>query len=304
MSANPLRPTSWSDFVGQLETVNRLQIMVGAARSQGRTLDHVLLTGPPGLGKTTLAGIVANALGVEIRTITSTAIPGPRELVDWLIDGLGKVAFIDEIHRLDRETAETLLPAMEDYIVDSTLNDKAIRVTLEPFTLIGATTRAGSLLAPLRDRFGIIERLKPYSDADLALIVARSARILGLSLPQSAIDEIARRSRGTPRVANRLVSRVRDWSVHHGGLGDLEQALNTFGADKYGLDETGQLILGALEWQTRPIGMSTLSALVDEDPDTLEPLEAHLLRVGLIERTPRGRIITDRGRKHAMEVRR
>ena len=303
MSANPLRPTTWADFIGQLETVNRLKIMVSAARSQGRTLDHVLLTGPPGLGKTTLAGIVANALDVELRTITSTAIPSPRELVEWLIGNLGRVAFIDEIHRLDRATAETLFPAMEDYVVDDTLDGKPLRISLTPYTLIGATTRAGSLLAPLRDMFGIIERLKPYSDADLSLIVARSARILGLQLPQSAIEEIARRSRGTPRVANRLVARVRDWSIHHGGLTNLELALDTFGADKYGLDETGQLILGALSEQTRPVGMSTLSALVDEDPDTLEPLEAHLLRVGLIERTPRGRMITERGRKHAMEVR-
>jgi Holliday junction DNA helicase RuvB len=303
MSNNPLRPLTWPDFVGQLETVGRLQIMVSAAKAQGRALDHILLTGPPGLGKTTLAGIVASSMGTEFHTITSTAIPTPRALGDWLIrTAEGSIRFIDEIHRLSREVSETLLPLMEDFVFDYSDETWSGRVTMERFTLIGATTRAGALLAPLRDRFGIIERLKPYSDADLALIVARSARLLDLQLPQSAIDEIARRSRGTPRIANRLVARVRDWSVHHGGIDDLDLALDTFGADRYGLDETGRLILAALNEQTRPVGMSTLSALVDEDPDTLEPLEAHLLRVGLIERTPRGRTITSKGRQHALEV--
>lgn len=298
---NNLRPTTWEDFIGQSETVNRLQIMVGAALQQGRTLDHVLLTGPPGLGKTTLAGVIANALGVGLRTVTSTAIPTPAAMVEWLIGNEGKVAFIDEIHRLNRETAETLLPAMEDYVVDSTFGGAPIRVTLTRYTLIGATTRAGSLLAPLRDRFGVIERLKPYSDQDLERIITRSAGLMNLTLAPVDISEIARRSRGTPRIANRLVARVRDWSAYHGGL-DLSKALDTFGADRYGLDETGRLILAALEGQDRPIGMNTLAALVDEDADTIEPLEGHLLRVGLIERTPRGRIITHKGRIHAMEV--
>lgn len=297
--SNPLRPVTWSDFIGQRDTVERLQIMVGAALAQGRTLDHVLLTGPPGLGKTTLAGIVANALGLGLRTITSTAIPTPVHMVEWLIGNEGKVAFIDEIHRLDRATAETLLPAMEDFVVDATLDlggeSWSGRVTLQRYTLIGATTRAGSLLAPMRDRFGIVERLKPYTDLELEQIIARSARVLDLALTPEQVGEIARRSRGTPRVANRLVARVRDWFVHKGTL-DLERALDTFGADEFGLDETGRLILAALAEQSRPVGLATLAALVDEDPDTLEPLEAHLLRAGLIERTPRGRVITEKGR--------
>jgi holliday junction DNA helicase RuvB len=304
--SNPLRPVTWSDFIGQRDTVERLQIMVGAALAQGRTLDHVLLTGPPGLGKTTLAGIVANALGVGLRTITSTAIPTPAHMVEWLIGNEGKVAFIDEIHRLDRATAETLLPAMEDYVVDATLDlggeSWSGRVTLQRYTLIGATTRAGSLLAPLRDRFGVVERLKPYSNLELEQIIARSARLLDLALTPEQVGEIALRSRGTPRVANRLVARVRDWFVHKGAL-DLERALDTFGADEFGLDETGRLILSALAEQSRPVGIATLAAFVDEDPDTLEPLEAHLLRMGLIERTPRGRMITEKGRTASLSSR-
>lgn len=311
MTARKVRPTTWDSFIGQKDTVKRLRVMVDAAKKEGRPLDHILLTGPPGLGKTTLGGIIAGALGSNLYVTTAPAIPTPPDLAAFLIVGKPLDVFIiDEIHRITRQVEETLYPAMEDGVIDTTLDllgEKWTgRVALNPFTLIGATTIAGSLGQPMRDRFGTVERLEPYGLEDITSIVERTAGLLGVVLMKEAKEEIARRSRGTPRVANRLLARVRDYALSHGveviGLGLAIEALELFGADSHGLDYVGRSIVEALARADRPLGVETLAALVHEDKATVEALEGHLLRVGLVERTPRGRQITSAGKKYAASM--
>lgn len=302
MRTDPLRPTTLEDFGGQPDVTRRLNILLSAARHRDELADHILFAGPPGLGKTTLANIVASELSVPIHTTTGPTLEKPGDLAAFL-SGIGQpsVVFIDEIHRLARPVEEILYPAMEDGVLDLTIGQgdrvRTVRVPLPPFTLIGATTQTGLLSAPLRDRFGYTARLNLYDEDDLADIVARSARLLELSVTEDATRQVATRSRGTPRVANALLRRVRDYAQHnsldHIDTKIAQEALDEFGIDPVGLDQLGLRILEAIctKFNGGPVGANTLAAVIGESPATLEEVyEPYLLHLGFLARTPRGRI--------------
>jgi Holliday junction DNA helicase RuvB len=297
-----LRPARLAEFVGQREVKDHLSIVLEAARKRRQAADHVLLAGPPGLGKTSLAGIVANELGVSFRVTSGPALSRPGDLAA-IITNLdeGDVLFVDEIHRLPRAVEEVLYPAMEDFQLDIVVGQgpsaRTIRLDLPRFTLVGATTRTGLITGPLRDRFGLVERLDHYPAADLETIIGRSAGILGVHLDPKGGAEIARRSRGTPRIANRLLRRVRDFAEVRGdGIVTHEAAiegLSLFGVDDRGLDKLDRAILDALcsRFGGGPVGLSTLAISVSEPPETVEDVyEPYLIQQGLLMRTPRGRV--------------
>ncbi|HEX9717212.1 MAG TPA: Holliday junction branch migration DNA helicase RuvB [Actinomycetota bacterium] len=305
-----LRPRTLDEFVGQERIKEQLALLVEGARARGETVDHLLFSGPPGLGKTTLAGIVATALGVAFRPTSGPVLDRPGDLAAILTNlEEGDVLFVDEIHRMPRAVEEVLYPALEDYKLDVVLGKgpsaRSIRLDLPRFTLVGATTRPGMITLPLRERFGFSPRLDYYSRDDLARIVRRSAGILGVRVDTEGAGEIARRSRGTPRVANRLLRRVRDFAeVRHDGAVDGEVArrgLELFDVDEEGLDKLDLAILSAVidKFGGGPVGLSTLAAAVGEETDTVEDVyEPYLLQLGLLKRTPRGRVATERAYRH------
>jgi len=305
-----LRPRRMTEFVGQEALKERLAILIEAARERGEPVDHVLFSGPPGLGKTSLAGIVATEMGARLRATSGPALDRPGDLAA-VITNLepGDVLFIDEIHRLPRQVEEVLYPAMEDYELDIVVGKgpaaRSIKIDLPHFTLVGATTRVGRVAPPLRDRFGYVARLDYYETADLAAIVRRSAGILGCEVGEDAAQLIASRSRGTPRIANRLLRRVRDYAaVRANGVIDeatAARALTVFEVDERGLDAVDRAILGAVvvKFGGGPVGLSTLAIAVGEDPVTVEDAyEPFLLQEGLLQRTPRGRVATRRAYAH------
>lgn len=307
---NTLRPKKFSDYIGQEKVKEKLKIFVEAAKKRGEPLDHVLLYGPPGLGKTTLAQIIANEMKVSIRITSGPAIERPGDLASILTNlNHGDVLFIDEIHRLNRTVEEVLYPAMEDYALDIIIGKgpsaKSIRLELPRFTLIGATTRAGLLTSPLRDRFGVINRLEFYSVEELKQIVLRSAKILKTKIKEEGAVEIAKRSRGTPRIANRLLKRVRDFAeVKKDGIITQEVAkagLELLEIDYKGLDEIDRKILLTIinKFDGGPVGLDTLAASISEEPVTIEDVyEPFLLQSGFLKRTPRGRMVTSLAYKH------
>ncbi len=305
-----LRPQSLSEYIGQEKTKKTLKIYIEAARQRGDALDHVLFYGPPGLGKTTLAGIIANEMGVHMKVTSGPAIEKPGEMAA-ILNNLqeGDVLFVDEIHRLNRQVEEVLYPAMEDYAIDIMIGKgaaaRSIRLDLPKFTLVGATTRAGLLTAPLRDRFGVMHHLEFYTVLELTTIILRSAQVLEVEIEPKGAQEIAKRSRGTPRLANRLLKRVRDFAqVKYDGKITLEVAqfaLDLLEVDQYGLDQVDRRILKTLiiNFQGGPVGLETLAASVGEDPGTVEDVyEPYLLQNGFLSRTPRGRIASDLAYRH------
>ncbi|MCL2169669.1 MAG: Holliday junction branch migration DNA helicase RuvB [Defluviitaleaceae bacterium] len=305
-----LRPSTFEGYIGQEKAVNSLKIFIEAARLRGETLDHVLLYGPPGLGKTTLSQIIANELRANIKHTSGPSIERAGDMAAILNDlSEGDVLFVDEIHRLNRTIEEVLYPAMEDFVMDIMIGKgsgaKSIRLDLPRFTLIGATTRAGMLTSPLRDRFGVINRLELYTVEELTEIVTRSARVLLIDIDHEGAVEIAKRSRGTPRIANRLLKRVRDFAqVKFGGAITEESAsaaLDLLEVDKVGLDNVDRNVLLAMieKFGGGPVGLDTLSAATGEDAETIEDVyEPYLLQMGYIQRTPRGRVVTALGYKH------
>ena len=305
-----LRPLSLKEYIGQEKTKQTLEIYIKAAKERGEPLDHVLFYGPPGLGKTTLAGIIANEMGVNMKVTSGPAIEKPGEMAA-ILNSLQEndVLFVDEIHRLNRQVEEVLYPAMEDYAIDIMIGKgagaRSISLNLPKFTLVGATTRAGMLTAPLRDRFGVVNRLEFYSDQELKTIVLRSAKVLNVEIEEEGALELARRSRGTPRLANRLLKRVRDFAqVKYDGVITKEvanYALDLLDVDKYGLDhiDRGILLTMIEKFQGGPVGLDTLAAAVSEDAGTLEDVyEPYLLKNGFIQRTPRGRVVTELAYRH------
>lgn len=300
-----LRPSSLDQYVGQEKAKNNLKIFIEAAKSRNEPLDHVLFYGPPGLGKTTLSTIIANEMGVNIKITSGPAIEKPGEMAA-ILNNLSEndILFIDEIHRLNRQVEEVLYPAMEDYSIDIMIGKgqgaRSIRLDLPKFTLVGATTRAGLLTAPLRDRFGVINKLEFYTIDELKQIIIRSAGLLNVQIDEQGAVEMARRSRGTPRLANRLLKRVRDFAqVKYDGKITYEvanDALNLLEVDKLGLDKGDRSILETIIYKFAggPVGLDTLAAALGEDAGTLEDVyEPYLIQNGFIQRTPRGRVVTD-----------
>ena len=309
-SEGSIRPQSLAEYIGQEKVKNNLRVFIEAARSREEPLDHVLLYGPPGLGKTTLSGIIANEMGSHLKITSGPAIEKPGELAA-ILNGLSDpdVLFIDEIHRLNRQVEEVLYPAMEDYAIDIMIGKgpmaKSVRLDLPKFTLVGATTRAGMLSAPLRDRFGVVNKLEYYTDAELTQIVLHSADKLNVSIDLRGAELLAMRSRGTPRLANRLLKRVRDFAqVRYNGIISeevVETALGLLDVDAMGLDATDQAVLHTMieRFGGGPVGLDTLAASIGEDSATIEDVyEPFLLQKGLIMRTPRGRVVTKLAYEH------
>ena len=307
---NHLRPQLLEDYIGQTKAKEMLKIYIEAAKARGEALDHLLFYGPPGLGKTTLAGIIANEMNVNMKITSGPAIEKPGEMAA-ILNNLqeGDVLFVDEIHRLNRQVEEVLYPAMEDYAIDIMIGKgasaRSIRLDLPKFTLVGATTRAGMLTAPLRDRFGVVTRMEYYTVEELKMIILRSAKVLEVGIDENGTYAMARRSRGTPRLANRLLKRVRDFAqVKYNGYITEEvadYALDLLDVDKEGLDQTDRGILLAMigKFGGGPVGLETLAASIGEDPGTIEDVyEPYLLKNGFIQRTPRGRVVTDAAYAH------
>lgn len=307
---NHLRPQLLEDYIGQTKAKEMLKIYIEAAKARGEALDHLLFYGPPGLGKTTLAGIIANEMNVNMKITSGPAIEKPGEMAA-ILNNLqeGDVLFVDEIHRLNRQVEEVLYPAMEDYAIDIMIGKgasaRSIRLDLPKFTLVGATTRAGMLTAPLRDRFGVVTRMEYYTVEELKMIILRSAKVLEVGIDENGAYAMARRSRGTPRLANRLLKRVRDFAqVKYNGYITEEvadYALDLLDVDKEGLDQTDRGILLAMigKFGGGPVGLETLAASIGEDPGTIEDVyEPYLLKNGFIQRTPRGRVVTDAAYAH------
>ena len=305
-----LRPKILSEYIGQTKAKENLKVFIEAAKMRGEPLDHVLLYGPPGLGKTTLAGIIANDMGVNIRITSGPAIEKPGDLAALLTNlSQDDILFVDEIHRMSRSVEEILYPAMEDYALDIIIGKgpsaRSIRLDLPKFTLIGATTKAGALAAPLRDRFGVISRLEMYKPNELKTIIKRSASILNIDIDDEGASEIARRSRGTPRIANRLLKRVRDFAqLSQDGVISKEladHALNKMEIDDHGLDAIDKRMLLTVinQYGGGPVGVETLAATIGEETDTIEDVyEPYLMQIGFINRTPRGRVVTPSAYEH------
>ena len=305
-----LRPASFEGYIGQEKVKSNMQVFIEAAKRRNESLDHVLLYGQPGLGKTTLSNIIAGMMNTKLKTTSGPAIERPGDMAAILNDlNEGDVLFIDEIHRLNRIIEEILYPAMEDYVLDIVIGKgpaaKSIRLDLPRFTLIGATTRIGLLTAPLRDRFGVIHHLEPYKTDELKRIISRSAKVLAIEITDDGAEELARRARGTPRVANRLLKRVRDFAqVKYEGIVDetvAKESLDLLEVDPMGLDLLDKKMMNAIieKFEGGPVGLDTLAASIDEESGALEDVsEPYLLQLGFIQRTPRGRVVTELGRRH------